>query len=254
MKKRLIVGNWKMNPKFVSDSSGKEEMVALAQQVEDEVLSLNPNRDKIDVAICPPLVGLQSVFDTIRLILVGAQNGWPGDTGAVTGEVSMGMIHRAGAHFVIIGHSERRKFQGESDELINQKVKSALEHDIVPIICVGEQEKDKPESVDQQLKKALQGLNAQQIERCVIAYEPVWAIGTGDAASPEYVENVINGLRDAIDAMPADSSKVRILYGGSVDSSNAEQYAKIENIDGALVGGASLDPQEFAKIVYSFSG
>lgn len=254
MKKRLIIGNWKMNPEFVSKSPDRNEMVALAHDTEDAFLNLNLDREKVGVVICPPLIGLQDVIDTVGLIFVGAQNGWPGDTGAVTGEVSMGMIYRSGAQFVIIGHSERRKLQGESDELINQKVKSALEHDITPIVCVGEQEKGSLEGATYQLKKALSGVNVEQIERTVIAYEPVWAIGTGDAATPEYINDVIDSLRHAIKEMSADSSKVRILYGGSVTKENAASYAKVENIDGALVGGASLNIDEFSQIITNFAG
>ncbi len=254
MKKRLVIGNWKMNPIFVSDApSGVEDMVSLADEIDDAIEEIEGNQLK--VVICPPTIGLQQVVSEADLtnLAVGAQNAWMGDEGAMTGEVSMRMLEELGINYVILGHSERRKNQNETDEIVAKKVKSALEHDLIPILCVGEQEKDKSEVAIHQLKKALQDLSTEQIERTVIAYEPVWAIGTGDNASTDYVADVVASLRRTVDELGGNGKQVLMLYGGSVNAQNASEYASNTQINGALVGGASLNADEFARIVAIFA-
>lgn len=220
----------------------------------------------VDVVLCPPSIWLYPVAEICekapKNLALGAQNIWFTENGAMTGEISAQMIKSA-AKYVILGHSERRRHLGESDELINDKIKAALKHNIHPILCVGELKrqiqkrgKGRPNNTDirsdvvGQLRRALDGVSRNDIEKIIIAYEPVWAIGTGDAATGAYAAEVIGNLRNFLAEKYSKSlsERVRILYGGSVDSKNIREFIYQPEIDGALVGGASLKAKEFVEI------
>jgi len=217
MRKPLMAGNWKMNLNHL-------EAIAVAQKL---VYSLDDkDYDAVDVAIIPPFTDIRSIqtlIDGDRLRLTyGAQDLSPEASGAFTGDIAGSMLHKLGCTFVLIGHSERRAIHGESDALINRKIKAALANEIIPIFCVGEE-----------------------------LYEPVWAIGTGKVATPEDAQEVCAAIREEIENIGSAeiASNMRILYGGSVKSSNIAEIMKKSDVDGALIGGASLDPEELAKIV-----
>ena len=246
MRRKLIAGNWKMN----MDRAGG---VALATGIADragEVLS-------VDLLVCPPSVYLAAVADAVKGkgIAVGGQNMYHEPSGAFTGEVSAAMLLDVGAKYVILGHSERRHIFKESDAEINKKTHAALAAGLAPIVCVGElleeREAGKTASViKSQFDGSLAGIMAEQIQGVVIAYEPVWAIGTGKVASPQQAEEVHADLRNLLAKQynQGVADKVRILYGGSVKASNAAELLGQPNIDGALVGGASLKADEFIGI------
>lgn len=211
---------------------------------------------KADIGICPPFTSLFLLKKLLASsgVKLGAQNMFWEEKGAYTGEVSPSMLVDAGCELVIIGHSERRSILGETDEMINRKVKAALEHNLLPVLCVGEtlaerREDRAREVVERQLREALKGV--EKTCSLVIAYEPVWAIGTGVNADKEDAEEMASFIRGLLAHMWDEevSSHVRILYGGSVKPENIAGFIKEENIDGALVGGASLDPYSFAEIV-----
>ncbi|EHK85323.1 triosephosphate isomerase [Saccharomonospora azurea SZMC 14600] len=249
-RKPLIAGNWKMNLNHL-------EAIALVQKI---AFSL-PEKyyAKVDVAVLPPFTDIRSVqtlVDGDKLLLTyGAQDLSPYDSGAYTGEVSGAMLAKLGCTYVVVGHSERREYHGETDELVNKKVRAALKHGLSPILCVGEkldvrEAGNHIEHTTSQLLAALKGLKAEQIANVVVAYEPVWAIGTGRVATPADAEEVCAALRSALsDKYGAELAQgMRILYGGSVKSSNVADLVKCDNVDGALVGGASLDGEEFTKL------
>lgn len=213
--------------------------------------------EDVEIAVCPPSIDLVSVQEIIKdsNIKIGAQNMHWEDFGAFTGEISGPMLTEMEIDYVIIGHSERRQYFGETDQSVNRKVQAAFEYGLNPIICVGEtleeREDGKIESkIENQVKSALAGLEAEQIPQVVIAYEPIWAIGTGESATAEEANRVIGMIRDIIeDIYPGQSESVRIQYGGSVKPHNIEEFMAKEDIDGALVGGASLEAESFAQIV-----
>ncbi|EHY87062.1 triose-phosphate isomerase [Saccharomonospora azurea] len=249
-RKPLIAGNWKMNLNHL-------EAIALVQKI---AFSL-PEKyyAKVDVAVLPPFTDIRSVqtlVDGDKLLLTyGAQDLSPYDSGAYTGEVSGAMLAKLGCTYVVVGHSERREYHGETDELVNKKVRAALKHGLSPILCVGEkldvrEAGNHIEHTTSQLLAALKGLKAEQVANVVVAYEPVWAIGTGRVATPADAEEVCAALRSALsDKYGAELAQgMRILYGGSVKSSNVADLVKCDNVDGALVGGASLDGEEFTKL------
>ncbi|WP_298180605.1 triose-phosphate isomerase [Saccharomonospora sp.] len=249
-RKPLIAGNWKMNLNHL-------EAIALVQKI---AFSL-PEKyyAKVDVTVLPPFTDIRSVqtlVDGDKLLLTyGAQDVSPHDSGAYTGEVSAPMLAKLGCTYVVVGHSERREYHGETDELVNKKVRAALKHGLLPIVCVGEQLEIREagghiEHTTSQLIAALKGLKTEQVGNVVVAYEPVWAIGTGRVATPADAEEVCAALRAALaDKYGADlAQQVRVLYGGSVKSNNVADLVKCDNVDGALVGGASLDGEEFAKL------
>lgn len=242
----FIAGNWKMY------KTAKE-----AVRFVDDFKKLLGNTD-VEVALCVPFTQLWVVKEAIKgtKIKLGAQNMHYEENGAFTGEVSPLMLKEIGVDYCIIGHSERRQYYNETDEAINKKLHKAFEHGITPILCVGEtlQERDTNiefQVVKRQLEIALQGLTGDLAEKLVIAYEPVWAIGTGRNATPEQANEMIGFIREVVLEKYDDeiSEKVRIQYGGSVKPANATDIMNQEEIDGTLVGGASLKPDDFIEIV-----
>jgi triosephosphate isomerase len=245
----LIAGNWKMHKNHL-------EGVQLTQKLAWALSS--EDTDAVEVAVCPPFTALRSVgtlIDGDRLpIALGAQDCHPEPQGAYTGEVSAPMLAKLGVQYVIVGHSERRQYFGEDDELVNRKARAVLEAGMRPIVCVGEVLEEREsgrtaEVVQGQIRGSLAGLGGDQVAGLVVAYEPVWAIGTGRNASPEQAQEVHGMIRARLAALDATiGASVRILYGGSVKASNARDLFSMPDIDGGLVGGASLKADEFARI------
>lgn len=251
-RKPIIAGNWKMY-KTVSEAMA---FVNKLKRAVDEIKD-------VEVVVCPPFTALCQVSEALRGtgIGVGAQDVYWVDEGAFTGEVSPAMLKEAGCSYVIIGHSERRQFFGEIDDNVNRKVKAVLERGLTPIMCVGERIEERESGITEKVIKTqteagLAGLTAEQVAGMVIAYEPVWAIGTGKTASDADAQQVIGFIRGLVsDLFGADvAAKVRIQYGGSVKPQNAAGLMAQQDIDGALVGGASLDVQSFSGIVKAAAG
>jgi triosephosphate isomerase len=247
MRRQFIAGNWKMN----LDRAGA---VALAT----EIAGRAENFPGVDLAVCPPFVYLEAVRGALgnSSVGLGAQNMYHLASGAFTGEVSPTMLKDVGCRYVILGHSERRHVFNESNADVNKKVIAALAHGLVPIVCVGEQLAEREagrtrEVIREQFEGSLAGVTAEQMPGLVIAYEPVWAIGTGKVATPEQAEVVHAGLRKMLETRyNVDvAAAVRIQYGGSVKPDNAAELLAQPNIDGALVGGASLKAADFVGIV-----
>ncbi len=245
MRRPLIAGNWKMN-------LTREESVSLASEL------CRADSSNTDILICPPYVYLDAVSQAVAgsSINVGSQDAYFEASGAFTGEISVGMLKDIGCQFIILGHSERRHVLGESDLLINKKVHAVLSGDLTPIVCVGEtlEEREAGKTLDvikSQFDGSLAGLTADQIKKTVIAYEPVWAIGTGKTATPEQAQEVHADLRRILAERynPETSEEVRILYGGSVKPDNTAELMAQADIDGALVGGASLQSDSFIDII-----
>jgi len=246
-RKPLIAGNWKM---FKTGPEAVETAAKLVQLVKGV--------DQTEVMIAPTFTALALVHAAVKgtNVALGAQNlSWEAE-GAFTGEISTGMLQSAGCTHVIIGHSERRQFFGETDESVNKKVKAAIAAGLIPVLCVGESETERDENktfsvLDKQVKIGLEGLSLEDAATLVIAYEPIWAIGTGKTASKEQAQEVHRYLREWIEnnyaATLAEST--RILYGGSVKPDNVTALMAQPDVDGALVGGASLDAETFSKIV-----
>ncbi|MCH5255243.1 MAG: triose-phosphate isomerase [Lachnospiraceae bacterium] len=244
-RKKIVAGNWKMN-------MTPSQAVELVNTLKPLVVS-----DDVEVVYCVPAVDIVPVVEAVKgsNVTVGAENMYFEDKGAYTGEISAEMLVDAGVKYVIIGHSERRDYFKEDDALLNKKVKKALEAGLTPILCCGESLEQREMGVTMdwirlQIKSDLQGVTAQQVASMVIAYEPIWAIGTGKTATTEQAQEVCKGIRDCIaeiyDAATADA--VRIQYGGSVNAANAAELFGQPDIDGGLVGGASLKA-DFGKIV-----
>ncbi len=247
MRRKIIAGNWKMNKLRSEAVELVKGLIPLVADVRD-----------VDIVVCPVYVSLSTVYDLIKdtNIALGAQDCFWEEKGAYTGEVSAPMLKDVGASYVVIGHSERRQYFGETDEWVNKKTRAALKAGLTPIVCVGErlEEREVGRTIDvisRQLEGGFAGFDKGQIGGCVIAYEPVWAIGTGKTATPEQAQEVhsfIRGwLKDNYGEEVAD--KVRIQYGGSVKPANARSLLTQPDIDGALVGGASLKAEDFAEIV-----
>lgn len=249
-RKPLVAGNWKMNLTHL-------EAIALVQKV---AFSLDDRTfDKVEVVVLPPFVslrGVQTLIDGDKLAVeYGAQDISVHDSGAYTGEVSGQMLAKLGCSYVVVGHSERREYHREDDATVAAKAQAALKNGIAPIVCVGEglEVREAGEQVPYvvaQLDGSLAGITAEQAADIVIAYEPVWAIGTGKTATPEDAQEVCSAIRDRLaDLYSGDlADRVRILYGGSVKADNAALLASQPDVDGALVGGASLDGEQFAMI------
>lgn len=246
MRTPLVVGNWKMH-------GGIAEARALATAVRD---GLKRPRG-VEVAVCPPFISLPAVAETLAgsPIAWGAQNCHWADKGAFTGEIAPGMLAELGCRYVLLGHSERRHLFRETDEEINQKVAAALRHGLVPLLCVGETEEERRQGltftvVEGQLRSGWAGLGADEIARTVLAYEPVWAIGTGVNATPAQAAEVHGYLRGLVSELASKevAQSLRILYGGSVKPDNAAELTQELDIDGSLVGGASLQPLSFITI------
>ena len=243
----LIAGNWKMH-------GTRDEAVALARALAETVGRVTGR----EVAIAPPFTALEPVAREIAgtQIRLGAQNVHWEPKGAYTGEISTAMVREAGCTYVIIGHSERRQHFGETDETVNRRLHAVLGAELVPIVCVGEtlaeRDADATAAIDErQVASAFAGASSAQIARCVIAYEPVWAIGTGVTATPGQAQEVHHAIRRQLVGLASDTTagRIRILYGGSVKAANIDTLMAEPDIDGALVGGASLDPAEFTRIV-----
>ena len=252
----LIAGNWKMNLTHL-EAIGLTQRIAFA--LPEKYL------EKVEVTVLPPFTHIRSVqtlIDGDRLLLKhGAQDLSPAENGAYTGDVSGAMLAKLGCSYVVVGHSERREHHNEDDELINRKVKAALKHGLTPILCVGErlEVREQGNHVDHctgQLLADLKGLKTDQVDKVVVAYEPVWAIGTGRVATPADAQEVCGAIRATLaEKYGSDvANTVRILYGGSVKSGNIADLVGQDDIDGALVGGASLDPDEFAKLCAMAAG
>lgn len=251
-RKYLIAGNWKMN-KTGSDA---------AELIKD-ILSEVGNQRDVGVVVCPPFTALESAATTLAdssSVQLGAQNLYPKSSGAYTGEISPAMLRSLFVTYVILGHSERREYFGETDAFINEKVLCSLENNLKPILCVGETlaQREAGETlkvVETQLLGGLADVPTEKAEQIVIAYEPVWAIGTGKTATPQMAQEVHAAirviLRDHFEPQVAD--KIRILYGGSMKPENADELLAERDIDGGLIGGASLDAISFAKLIKSAS-
>lgn len=243
----FIAGNWKM---FLV----RETAIQLARGLAERIGRVA----KVDVAIFPPFPYLMTVRDAIAgsSIKLGAQDVYHEKSGAFTGEVSPEMLADCGCTHVLIGHSERRRVIGETDELINRKLKAALEFNLNPVLCIGEilEEREANKTfavVDQQLKRGLSGVRPEQMRNVTIAYEPVWAIGTGKVATPQQAEEVHAHIRSTLTTICGNdlAQSQRIQYGGSVNSGNAKGLLSMPNVDGALVGGACLKVDEFTQII-----
>ncbi len=246
MRKKIIAGNWKMNKLPNEAIDFIDKLIPLVKNTENELV------------LCVPYTDLFYSLLTAQKtnIKIGAQNMHFEEKGAYTGEVAPSMLKSIGVEYVIIGHSERRQYFNETDESVNKKVKAAFLNSLKPIVCVGEtleqREKGKTEEIiTTQTTLALEGLTPEQVKNVIIAYEPIWAIGTGKTATSEDANNSIKAIRDKICQIYGQnvSESVIIQYGGSVKSTNCKELFTMPDIDGGLVGGASLDPEEFAKIV-----
>ncbi|WP_020521180.1 triose-phosphate isomerase [Catelliglobosispora koreensis] len=249
-RKPLMAGNWKMNLNHY-------EAISLAQKV---ALTLTEQQlNDVDVVVLPPFTHIRSVQTLVDgeklLIGYGAQDLSPFASGAYTGDISGPMLAKLGCTYVTVGHSERRQYHNEDDALVNSKVKAALTNDLTPILCVGEgldirEAGTHVEYTLAQLDGGLAGLTPAQVEKVVVAYEPVWAIGTGKTATPADAQEVIGAIRARLAETQGDTvaQAVRILYGGSVKAANVGEIMAEADVDGALVGGASLDAEEFARI------
>jgi len=244
----LIAGNWKMFKTCSEAVEAAGQLVKLVAMTSD-----------IDVMIAPQFTALAPVSDVVRgsRVSLGAQNLFWEAEGAYTGEISPVMLVSVGCKYVIIGHSERRQYFDETDETVNKKIKAAIKNDLVPVLCVGESEKERESKetfsvLDKQVKKGIEGFSSDDLETLVIAYEPVWAIGTGKTATTDQAQEVHQFLRSLIEKSFGNmlAKSIRILYGGSVKPNNIAELMAMPDIDGALVGGASLDPETFSKIVH----
>ena len=248
MGKYIIAGNWKMN-KLPSETYDFVKEVAKATEGAE-----------CEVVCCTPYVCLAEAVRAAEgtHVKIGAENLHFEDKGAYTGEVSADMLKDIKVDYVIIGHSERRQYFAETDETVNLKVKKALEKGLIPILCVGESLEEREAGITMdliaiQIKKAFAGIEAEDAKKVVIAYEPIWAIGTGKTATAEQAEEVCKGIRDIIGQLycPKCAEEYTIQYGGSMNAANAEELLGKDNIDGGLIGGASLKSEDFAKIVFS---
>ncbi|WP_416729501.1 triose-phosphate isomerase [Fictibacillus sp. JL2B1089] len=251
MRKPIIAGNWKMNKTLTE-----------ARSFVEEVKGLVPSAETVDSVICAPALFLDSLADESEgtPLAIGAQNMHFEESGAFTGEISPVMLKDLNVQYVILGHSERRELFGETDELVNQKTHAAFKHGLTPIVCVGEtleqREADKTKDVvKEQTEKGLSGLTDEQMKQTVIAYEPVWAIGTGKTASSEDANEVCAYIRSVVaDQFSQDvADAVRIQYGGSVKPDNIKELMDMSDIDGALVGGASLEPKSYLQLLEGVS-
>jgi triosephosphate isomerase len=242
----FIAGNWKMHKTI--------------EQAEDYIQGLLPrvySADGVDVAICVPFTALAAMVDSTRgsRVEVFAQNMHEADHGAFTGEVSAAMLTEIDVHGVVLGHSERREYYNETDKALSHKLVTAFEHGLKPILCVGETEEerergDTERKLRHQVQEGLERLTTDQISEVTVAYEPIWAIGTGKVATPEQAQEAIAFIRALIaDKAPDAAPLARVLYGGSVSPDSAPELLALPDVDGALVGGASLEPESFARIV-----
>ncbi|GAB3540656.1 triose-phosphate isomerase [Arthrobacter tecti] len=249
----LIAGNWKMNLDHVQG-------ITLLQKLAWTLDDANHDYGRVEVAVFPPFTDLRGVQTLVKgddlHVVYGGQDLSPHDSGAYTGDISGQFLEKLGCTYALVGHSERRMIHQESDEVLNQKVQAAYRHNLVPVLCVGEgletrQSGRHVEHSLDQLRQGVRGLSADQAAELVVAYEPVWAIGTGEVAGPEDAQEMCAAIRAELASLFDDSvaARTRLLYGGSVKASNAASILKERDVDGVLVGGASLDVSEFANIV-----
>ena len=247
MRKQIIAGNWKMN------KTGAEAMELVAA-LKVKVLNIG----QVDMVVCPPYPALYQTAEVLKdsKIEVGAQNLFWEDSGAYTGEVTASMLKDAGCKYVIIGHSERRQYFGESNQTVNKKVKKATDSDLQAIVCIGESLQEREagiteQIVEKQLVEGFEGVSEEQIQKVILAYEPIWAIGTGVTATPQQAEDVHRFIREKMKSLYdlSVSEAIRIQYGGSVKPGNANELLSQPDIDGALVGGASLTADSFTGII-----
>ena len=252
MSKKIIIGNWKMNPLVLKEAEKLFSLVAKG------IYGVK----KTEIVICPPFLYIEKLKKISKKISLGAQNAFIGDVGAFTGEVSVEMLYEIGARYVILGHSERREMPvrlggGETNEIINKKIKSALVAGLIPILCVGESSRDENHGyfnfVKNQLEECLNGVSKNSIAKIIIAYEPIWAISSTpdrrDATPDDCREMVIFIRKILSDKFGKDAIGMRIMYGGSVNEKDAENFLKNGSVEGLLVGRASLDPKKFVEIV-----
>ena len=256
MRRPIIAANWKMHKTHL-------EAMHFVEGIRNRLAT--EDYERVEVVICPPATAIRTVQTTIDggelPVGLGAQNMHWATHGAYTGEISPTMLAKLGVTYVIIGHSERRELFGESDEWVNRKVKAAFDNDLVPIMCVGETLEEREvggteAKVTNQVRAGLAGVSPDNVARIVIAYEPIWAIGTGRNAYPDDAQGTIALIRASVASVAGEVAEaVRIQYGGSVKAGNIAGFMAQADIDGALVGGASLDPEEFARIVrYDLAG
>ena len=247
-RKPLIAGNWKLYKTSPQAVETARQLVELTADIAD-----------VDMMIAPPFTALEAVSRVVAdsRVDLGAQNLYWEKEGAYTGEISAEMLLAAGCRYVIIGHSERRQYFGETDTTVNQKIKAALDADLIPLVCVGETEQEREAGqtfsvLDKQIKMGLKGYFANDLGSLVIAYEPVWAIGTGKTATEAQAQEVHHHIRVLLGELYGDTlcGSLRILYGGSVKTENISGLMAMPDIDGALVGGASLDAESFSKIIH----
>ena len=247
VRKPLIAGNWKMHKTVTESVDTAKELVARVRGVMD-----------VDVMIAPPFTALLTVSTIVKdsNVSLGAQNLFWEKEGAYTGEIAASMLTDAGCSYVIIGHSERRQFFGETDETVNRRIQAALKAQLTPVFCVGESETEREANetlsvLDRQMKGGLAGLDAEQLDGLVVAYEPVWAIGTGKAATSEQAQEVHAYLRSWLEELYGNAlaKQTKILYGGSVKPNNVKELMAKADVDGALVGGASLSAETFSQLV-----
>jgi len=244
----IVAGNWKLNK---TPAEARQFLIAL----KNKVAGIDT---RAEILVCPPYVALDAAVDATRgtRIAVGSQNVFWEDSGAFTGEISTGMLESLGVTHTLIGHSERRALFGETDEMVARKLRKVLQSSLAPVVCVGETPEEREagrteEVITRQVTAALENLAPEHAGRLVLAYEPVWAIGTGRTASPEMANDVHGLIRRILRGIFGDSAAdgIRILYGGSVKPDNASTLMVESDIDGVLVGGASLDPGSFAEII-----
>lgn len=252
MRKPIIAGNWKLNHNI-------KEAIELVTELKRELSDTND----VEIVVCPVFTAVASVAEVLMEsnIGTGAQDLYWEDSGAFTGEVSAPLIKEAGAEYVIIGHSERRQYFGETNETVNKKLKAALAANLTPIVCVGEvlEERESGKTFDvvqKQCEESLTGISSEEVEKTVIAYEPVWAIGTGKTATPDQAEEVHKFIRELLAKLHSEevANTIRIQYGGSVKPDNTAELMGQPDIDGALVGGASLKSDSFTAIVKNACG
>jgi triosephosphate isomerase len=244
--KPLIVANWKMNPQTLAE----------AKQLFDSVRKGLENIKNTEVVICLPFLYISNLKSKISNVKLGGQDCFWEKSGAFTGGISPFMLKNLGCDYVILGHSERRIHFGDTNEIINKKIKTAISAGLKPIFCIGETEKEKKEGetksvLTTQIEKGLIGISVDQIKDIVIAYEPVWAIGTGNPCEPEETKKMVALIQKIISELYSDkiSGNLRILYGGSLNSKNVGDYFKSARVYGFIIGGASLNPEEFIKII-----
>ncbi|KTD34759.1 triosephosphate isomerase [Legionella moravica] len=245
MRRKIVAGNWKMNGRL-------ELVVQLTNQLKDQITS----DSCVETVIMPPSIYLSLIKEILgeSPIKTGAQNVYPKDAGAYTGELSAPMIKEFGCRYVLVGHSERRQYFHEDENFVAQKFHHVKDHGMIPVLCVGEtlieREKGQTEQVIARQLHAVSENNKQCFSDCVIAYEPVWAIGTGNTATPEQAQEVHQFIREVVaDVNNSDAERLTLLYGGSVNENNAKALFAMPDIDGGLVGGASLNAKQFVEIV-----